>query len=133
VISAGSAYERSSRLLLTEITHVVVLGKMRYQNVNQIWKLIGDCAPENIQIDVKVGMHEPVSHTDNRIPWNVLELGAGGWGNPKRGFANDFDCLDERQHQHPAIIQVRAGPSCGKCNGLLCCIKHVPQTNGIMP
>jgi hypothetical protein len=72
VISAGFAYERSSRLLLTGVTHVVVLGQMRYQNVNQIWKLIGDCAPENIQIDVEVGMHEPVSHTDNRIPWNVL-------------------------------------------------------------
>jgi hypothetical protein len=116
---------------LAEVTYA--FGQEGYQDGNQSWKLLGDRAPENIQVDVKLGMHKPVPHSDDRIPWNVLELSAGSWGNPKCGFADDLDCFDERQHQHPAIIQVRAGPSSGKCNGLLCCIKHVPQTNGIIP
>lgn len=41
----------------TQMSCVVVLRNVRFQDVNQGWKLVCDGAPEDVQVDVKLDVH----------------------------------------------------------------------------
>lgn len=52
----------------------VLLGHERFQDGDQRREVILHSSPEDIQVDVKVGMNQPVTHADDVIPGNALQL-----------------------------------------------------------
>lgn len=54
--------------------------------------------PQDIQVDVEVGVNQPVAHTNDIIPRNVLELLPRDWRDLVGRLTDDLDILDQCKH-----------------------------------
>jgi len=68
----------------------------RFQGRDQRGEIFLHGLPEDIQIDVKVPMNQPVTHADDVIPGNALQLISCNFGDLEACFADDLDILNER-------------------------------------
>src|SRR6516164_10111341 len=55
------------------------------QLLYQLGGSFGDSGPEDVPIDVEIGVHQPISHSNDRTPWQVGQLSAGIGGDLVRG------------------------------------------------
>jgi hypothetical protein len=68
------------------------------QRSDQHWKVILHGSPKDIQVDVKIAVHQPVTHTDDIVPGNVWKLILCSLGYLVGRFADNLDILDQRQY-----------------------------------
>ena len=92
---------------------------------NQIRQIFLNRLPNDIEVDVKVRMHESVSHTDEFIPRNIRQLLACCLGHPSRSLTDDFDLLHQRHDELAVRVQVPAGSTGSEGCGLPSGIHHM--------
>src|SRR6516165_4042063 len=92
---------------------------------------LGDGGPEDVSIDIKIGVDQPVSHSDDQTPRHIgyLRTGLGGYLAP--GFACDLDGAHQREEQHLICVKIAAFAILGETDRRVQRIGEMLQPNPI--
>ena len=83
--------------------------------------------PDNIKVDVEIGVQQAVSHIDDLVPRNFRLFGSGIRIYLIRCLSDDLECLYQHPHQLSIVIQILAATLTNKVPGLTRGIQHVPD------
>jgi len=110
-----------------------ILGRSHQPLVSQLGQRIACRRPEDVAIDVKVGMREPIPHAYDGGPRNLGQQSAPFGRDLSRRLAHDLDGTNERKQQHFIAIEVGAiAPPC-EAQRRVDRVEHVLQPYKIIP
>ena len=84
-------------------------------------------APNRVYIDIEIGMHEDVAHSDDARPRKFRYSSPARFGRPRRGLPNDLNALNQRTLQHVIAVEMLARSPVGKRDRVPRCKQHVLQ------
>ena len=82
-------------------------------------------APENVEVNIKVGVDQAVAHRDDVVPRNLGQLLPCGLGYLVGCLSDDFDVLHQRQYQLAVAVQVGTAVTCRELDGFLSGLPHL--------
>ena len=62
-----------------------------FQRLNQLWWIVVNHRPANVEIDCKVTMDQSIAHGDDFVPGNLRRRFPGGFRKTAGRFSNHLD------------------------------------------
>src|SRR5215472_10592053 len=106
-------------------------GENDRQLLQQLRSSFRDRGPEDVPVDVEIGVHQPVSHSNDRGPWQIGQLSARVGGDLICGFSRDLDSADQCKQKHLIRIEIGAPASAGEADRRVQRISKVLQSDPV--
>ena len=109
-------------------------GENSLQFGDEGWKVLLDDGPQNIQVDLVIGMDKAVAQVHDIAPGNGRKGPALRLRDSRSGLADDFQEPDERQIELAVRVEIFAPAPVGHLDGFARVIEHLPKAHRrVMP
>ena len=76
-----------------------------FQGGNQLWQIVMDDSPQDIQIYCKVTVDQPIAHGDDLVPGNLRCHFQGGFRKTAGRFTYDLNETLQSTHKHGISVE----------------------------
>lgn len=87
--------------------------------------------PEDVEVDIEIGMDQTVTHSDDYRPRNFWMSATGLGGQFAHRLADDLQCMNEGEDQHLVSIEVFATAAVHETSDQIEGIRDVAQPNAV--
>src|SRR5439155_22728311 len=96
------------------------------------WRGSSHRGPQNIVVDVMVGVDQPISHSHDGVPRHSGQLPSTRWAYLVSCFPNNFECSHQGEEQHLVGIEIGALPTLDKAECGIECVDDVTHSNQVI-